>query len=169
MAIENKSFYTKPTLMAAFDKAKSKSGRLHFLGLVSGDPLVTQCHSDVPPYTITSSLFLLFLISLYFSDSLCQVSDGGVHSHITHLEALLVAAKQAGVPQSFVHFFSDGRDTSPVSGGECVCRSRTTSWMTKKTIQLLLTLKGGLLKLNYSWMGRESRHCLKKSLPTYHS
>ena len=49
------------------------------------------------------------------------MSDGGVHSHITHLEALLEAAKQAGVPQSFVHFFSDGRDTSPVSGGECVC------------------------------------------------
>ena len=64
--------------MAAFDKVKSKNGRLHFLGLVS---------------------------------------DGGVHSHITHLEALLLAAKKAGVSNSFVHFFSDGRDTSPVSGG----------------------------------------------------
>ncbi len=45
------------------------------------------------------------------------VSDGGVHSHITHLEALLKAAKTAGVPQSFVHFFADGRDTGPTSGG----------------------------------------------------
>ena len=45
------------------------------------------------------------------------VSDGGVHSHMTHLEAFLEAAKMAGVEKSFVHFFSDGRDTSPVSGG----------------------------------------------------
>jgi 2,3-bisphosphoglycerate-independent phosphoglycerate mutase len=45
------------------------------------------------------------------------VSDGGVHSHITHLEALLTAAKQAGVSNTYVQFFSDGRDTSPVSGG----------------------------------------------------
>ena len=45
------------------------------------------------------------------------VSDGGVHSHIKHLEAFLEAAKMAGVEKSFVHFFSDGRDTSPVSGG----------------------------------------------------
>ena len=78
MSIENKSFYTKPELVTAFDKVKSKNGRLHFLGLVS---------------------------------------DGGVHSHITHLEALLTAAKEAGVTNSYVHFFSDGRDTSPVSGG----------------------------------------------------
>ena len=47
-----------------------------------------------------------------------QVSDGGVHSHISHLFALLEAAKQDGVPNSFVHFFSDGRDTSPTSGGD---------------------------------------------------
>lgn len=47
-----------------------------------------------------------------------KVSDGGVHSHITHLEALLEAAKLAQVPQAFVHFFSDGRDTSPTSGGQ---------------------------------------------------
>ena len=46
-----------------------------------------------------------------------QVSDGGVHSHIDHLLALLEAAKQDGVPNCFVHFFSDGRDTSPTGGG----------------------------------------------------
>ena len=45
------------------------------------------------------------------------VSDGGVHSHIAHLEAFLEAAKMAGVGSSYVHFFSDGRDTSPTSGG----------------------------------------------------
>ena len=46
------------------------------------------------------------------------VSDGGVHSHISHLEAFLEAAKMAGIPNAYVHFFSDGRDTSPVSGGK---------------------------------------------------
>jgi 2,3-bisphosphoglycerate-independent phosphoglycerate mutase len=43
------------------------------------------------------------------------VSDGGVHSHITHLYALLAAAKAAGVPHTYVHFFGDGRDTAPRS------------------------------------------------------
>lgn len=43
------------------------------------------------------------------------VSDGGVHSHITHLFALLELAKQMGVPKTFVHFFADGRDTPPAS------------------------------------------------------
>ena len=44
------------------------------------------------------------------------VSDGGVHSHITHLFALLSAAKEAGVKETYVHFFGDGRDTDPKSG-----------------------------------------------------
>ncbi|XP_055353937.1 2,3-bisphosphoglycerate-independent phosphoglycerate mutase-like [Paramacrobiotus metropolitanus] len=43
------------------------------------------------------------------------VSDGGVHSHIDHLCALLEGAKAAHVPKTFVHFFGDGRDTSPTS------------------------------------------------------
>jgi len=44
------------------------------------------------------------------------VSDGGVHSHINHLLALLKVAKQMGIPQVFIHFFGDGRDTDPKSG-----------------------------------------------------
>ncbi|KAI9500854.1 2,3-bisphosphoglycerate-independent phosphoglycerate mutase [Coemansia spiralis] len=43
------------------------------------------------------------------------VSDGGVHGHIKHLIGLLEAAKEAGVPQAYVHFYADGRDTSPRS------------------------------------------------------
>lgn len=46
------------------------------------------------------------------------VSDGGVHSHIDHLFALVKAIKELGVPHTFVHFFGDGRDTSPNSGGQ---------------------------------------------------
>src|SRR5436305_5417350 len=44
------------------------------------------------------------------------VSDGGVHSHITHLYAVLKMAKQNGVEDVFVHAFMDGRDTLPTSG-----------------------------------------------------
>src|SRR5690349_3272087 len=44
------------------------------------------------------------------------VSDGGVHSHQTHLYALLKMAKQNGVDRAFVHAFMDGRDTLPTSG-----------------------------------------------------
>ncbi|KAG4305523.1 hypothetical protein PORY_001079 [Pneumocystis oryctolagi] len=43
------------------------------------------------------------------------VSDGGVHSHISHLFHLLEIAKEVGLKDVFIHFFSDGRDTSPVS------------------------------------------------------
>lgn len=81
-SIQSNTLYTRPQLVSAFETAKAKTGRVHFLGLVS---------------------------------------DGGVHSHITHLESLLVAAKKAGVPKCFLHFFSDGRDTSPVGGGKLYC------------------------------------------------
>ncbi len=44
------------------------------------------------------------------------LSDGGVHSHITHLYALLEMAKRRGLKDVFVHCFTDGRDVSPTSG-----------------------------------------------------
>lgn len=44
------------------------------------------------------------------------LSDGGVHSHINHLFALLEVAKDAGIKEVYVHAFMDGRDTSPTSG-----------------------------------------------------
>lgn len=45
-------------------------------------------------------------------------SDGGVHSKLTHLYALLKMAKQEGVENVFVHCFTDGRDTPPESGAD---------------------------------------------------
>ena len=44
------------------------------------------------------------------------LSDGGVHSHITHLYALLQMARNKGLKKVFVHCFLDGRDVSPTSG-----------------------------------------------------
>ena len=43
-------------------------------------------------------------------------SNGGVHSHITHLFALLELAKQQGLDNAYVHCYMDGRDVSPTSG-----------------------------------------------------
>ncbi len=44
------------------------------------------------------------------------VSDGGVHSHITHIYGLLELAKREGLEKVYVHCFLDGRDTPPESG-----------------------------------------------------
>jgi 2,3-bisphosphoglycerate-independent phosphoglycerate mutase len=44
------------------------------------------------------------------------VSDGGVHSSLEHLRALLELGREAGVPELVVHAFTDGRDTLPHAG-----------------------------------------------------
>ena len=44
------------------------------------------------------------------------LSDGGVHSHNTHLYGLLELAKRNGLNKVYVHAFLDGRDTPPASG-----------------------------------------------------
>ena len=48
------------------------------------------------------------------------VSDGGVHSHNTHIYGLLELAKRSGLENVFVHCFLDGRDTPPASGKDFV-------------------------------------------------
>ena len=48
------------------------------------------------------------------------LSDGGVHSHNTHLYALLELAKRQGMDEVYVHCFLDGRDTPPASGAQYV-------------------------------------------------
>jgi 2,3-bisphosphoglycerate-independent phosphoglycerate mutase len=54
------------------------------------------------------------------------VSDGGVHSSIEHLEALVALGRELGVPDLVIHAFTDGRDTSP-KGGERYL-ARVESW-----------------------------------------
>lgn len=44
------------------------------------------------------------------------LSDGGVHSHNTHLYGLLEMARREGIENVYVHCFLDGRDTAPTSG-----------------------------------------------------
>ena len=48
------------------------------------------------------------------------VSDGGVHSHNTHIYGLLELAKKQGIEKVYVHCFLDGRDTPPASGKDYV-------------------------------------------------
>lgn len=47
-------------------------------------------------------------------------SDGGVHSHINHLIAICQYAEEFGLPNVYVHAFTDGRDCAPNSGKEMV-------------------------------------------------
>lgn len=44
------------------------------------------------------------------------VSDGGVHSHINHLKALIDICRNAGLTEVYIHAFTDGRDCDPKSG-----------------------------------------------------
>jgi 2,3-bisphosphoglycerate-independent phosphoglycerate mutase len=50
------------------------------------------------------------------------VSDGGVHSSIRHLEALVRLAEEWDVDDLAIHAFTDGRDTSPTSGAKCLAQ-----------------------------------------------
>ncbi len=60
------------------------------------------------------------------------LSDGGVHSHINHLVALLETAKAKGVPNTYIHAFLDGRDVPPQSA-----------------VEYLQELQDAILKLGY--------------------
>ncbi|MBE6971333.1 MAG: 2,3-bisphosphoglycerate-independent phosphoglycerate mutase [Ruminococcaceae bacterium] len=50
------------------------------------------------------------------------LSDGGVHSHVDHLWALLRMAKDKGLEKVYIHAFLDGRDVSPTSGRDFVAQ-----------------------------------------------
>nr|ODN88139.1 2,3-bisphosphoglycerate-independent phosphoglycerate mutase [Cryptococcus depauperatus CBS 7855] len=80
-AIKKDEFKNETAIIDAMKQAKSTSGRLHLLGLVS---------------------------------------DGGVHSHIQHLFALLRVAKAHEIPHVYIHFFGDGRDTAPRSSSKYI-------------------------------------------------
>ena len=51
------------------------------------------------------------------------LSDGGVHSHLEHLFALLKMARDKGLERVYIHAFLDGRDVSPTSGADFVART----------------------------------------------
>lgn len=78
------------------------------------------------------------------------LSDGGVHSHIEHLKALIKMAKQEGVENIYVHAFMDGRDTSPTSGISYV--RELEAFMTEINYGVIATVSG-----RYYSMDRDKR------------
>lgn len=78
------------------------------------------------------------------------VSDGGVHSHIDHLEALLAMAARKGVERVYVHCFMDGRDTPPKSGAGYI--RRLTAAMARLGCGRIATISG-----RYWAMDRDTR------------
>ena len=77
------------------------------------------------------------------------VSDGGVHSHYSHMIALANAAHDAGVAEIFVHAFTDGRDTSPTGGADYL---RTCEKELEKSGGQIITVVG-----RYFAMDRDRR------------
>ena len=51
------------------------------------------------------------------------LSDGGVHSHLEHLFALMKMARDRGLEKVYIHAFLDGRDVSPAAGADFVTRT----------------------------------------------
>ena len=78
------------------------------------------------------------------------LSDGGVHSHIDHLFALLTMAKKAGIKQVYIHAFLDGRDVQPKCAGEYILK--TEQKMEELGIGKIATLSG-----RYYAMDRDNR------------
>jgi len=77
------------------------------------------------------------------------VSNGGVHSHINHLKAVLDVCKQQELTQVFIHAFTDGRDCDPKSGAAFI---RELQEHTKITVGKIATVSG-----RYFAMDRDNR------------
>ena len=78
------------------------------------------------------------------------MSDGGVHSHIEHIFALLDMAKQRGLSRVYVHAFLDGRDVPPSSGKDFVARLQAK-------FEALGNAKIGVISGRYYAMDRDKR------------
>src|SRR5437763_416716 len=76
------------------------------------------------------------------------VSDGGVHSHYSHMIALADAAHEAGVMDIFVHAFTDGRDTSPTGGAGFL---RTCEKELEKSDARIVTVIGRYFAMDRDW------------------
>ena len=77
------------------------------------------------------------------------LSDGNVHSHIDHLEAMLAEAKKQGVKKACVHMLLDGRDVPPTSALEYVNRleSFLTALKENSDIDFAIASGGGRMKI----------------------
>jgi 2,3-bisphosphoglycerate-independent phosphoglycerate mutase len=79
------------------------------------------------------------------------LSDGGVHSHITHMYAVLKLAKKKGLKEVYVHAFLDGRDVAPTSGAGFI--ADTQKEMEEIGVGKIATVMG-----RYYAMDRDNRY-----------
>ncbi|MEJ7768112.1 MAG: 2,3-bisphosphoglycerate-independent phosphoglycerate mutase [Chitinophagaceae bacterium] len=77
------------------------------------------------------------------------VSDGGVHSHITHVKAITSYCAAEGLKELFVHAFTDGRDTNPKSGKDFIADLQAHM---KETVGTIASISG-----RYYAMDRDNR------------
>ncbi len=88
------------------------------------------------------------------------ISDGGVHSHINHLFALLDMCKEQNVEKLYLHLFTDGRDVSPTSAYEYI--SKLENKLKELNLGIISTIGG-----RYYGMDRDNNYDrLKKSYDT---
>lgn len=78
------------------------------------------------------------------------LSDGGVHSHIDHLLALIELAEKKGIANIWIHAILDGRDTSPTSGIDYI--SRLQNFTQQLGVGRIVTVMG-----RYYAMDRDNR------------
>lgn len=78
------------------------------------------------------------------------LSDGGVHSHISHIKALLEMAKNLGLEKVYIHAFMDGRDVPPRSAKEYI--GSMENYMEHLELGELATIQG-----RYYAMDRDKR------------
>ncbi|MCL1900896.1 MAG: 2,3-bisphosphoglycerate-independent phosphoglycerate mutase [Firmicutes bacterium] len=79
------------------------------------------------------------------------LSDGGVHSHNTHLYALIKMAKERGLNDIFIHIFLDGRDVSPLSGAGFIAELK--NYCKKISFGTIVSVMG-----RYYAMDRDNRY-----------
>lgn len=102
-AIKKGEFASTEEIKKSMEAAKNGNGRLHLCGLVSHGGVVCT--------------FLQKKIGLkQESREALTIFSSRQHAKQEHLYALLKAAKQYEVPEVYIHFFGDGRDTDPKSG-----------------------------------------------------
>jgi 2,3-bisphosphoglycerate-independent phosphoglycerate mutase len=154
VSIKKRQFHKSKNIVDSCNRAKEGNGRLHLLGLVSeiscclcGETIVAGCSKR---RGFSLDLYCITCLKVLTPSPPQQVSDGGVHSHITHLYALLETAKELGVPHTYVHFLGDGRDTAPRSAAG-YCRD-LLEFMKKEEYGELATVIG-----RYYAMDRDKR------------
>jgi 2,3-bisphosphoglycerate-independent phosphoglycerate mutase len=77
-------------------------------------------------------------------------SEGGVHSHLSHIQGLLELAKAQGISEVYIHAITDGRDTTPKEGVEAL--AKIESYIKKVGVGRIATISG-----RYYAMDRDKR------------